>query len=260
MNRYLQIMNPAIDSFGLIAQLPQAGRDGGDSAQREGMFLVLSYVAQKNGLISSEEFSEIVSRYLSNYERLQQTCMPGEIRRHVDQTKWYGFNWRMSRDQWTPNAIALGLVAARGKQWNMVLGCFMRLFLFTTNVIPNYVVKGDADYKFKVPDLTVLASWGYMFRWSYIFWPLLLITDLDLLVNSMIWKYRMSNSSNTNTDILNHVNSLLQAQVRMPTPWSYLARKMLPVGKVNALLDSYFGSQYGPAINVIASEVLPKVW
>ncbi len=209
------------------------------------------------GKITQSEFNQIKDRYLTNYKRLRQGCMPGEIRRHSDDSMWYDLNWRMSRDQWTPNVISLGIC----KQFraDMILGMAMRGFLFTTNLIPNYVKKGEPGYKIKLPDLTAFASWGFVLRWCPLFWPLLLVTDLDLLVNSILWYYRMKDPNNTNTDICNHLNALLQARFHSPTPVSWMARRMLDVDKVQDLLNRYYLPD-GPALHLVAKDFLKEIW
>jgi hypothetical protein len=249
-NKYLEVVRPAIDQYGIIAQL---SGDGGDSSQREGQFMLYSYAGYKQGKITKQEYDLIVARYLTTYDRLRKGCMPGEIRRHDGSEKWTDKNLRMSRDQWTPNAISIGLVGTLKQKFNLILGMAMRGFLFTTNIYSN----GDQPTK-KVPDLTLLSAWGFVMRWSPIFWPLLFLTDLDLLFGSFIWLYRFKLSPG-NTDILNHVNALIQAKYRCPTPISWLARKILPLDKVQDCLDRYFGT-VGPALNVIAKDVLPEVW
>ena len=256
--KYLDILQPAIDQWGFIAQLPAQDRDGGDTAQREGMLMLWAHCALRVGKISQADYDQIQTRYLANYDKLRAGCMPGEITRHRGDTKWYDLKWRMSRDQWTPNVIASTFTKKHRLDW--ILGSFLRGALFTTNLIPNYVAKGDPGYKIKLPDITLLASWGYMLRYAgWAAWPLVCVTDLELLVNSILWYFRLKNSANTNTDILNHVNSLLQAKYACPTPVSWLARKMLNVDDVLGLLDRYFDPE-SPAMNLIARDFLPDAW
>ena len=253
-NKYIAIIKPAIDQYGIIAQL--AG-DSGDSSQREPMMLVLSYTGWRSGKITDAEFEIIKVRYLSIYDRLRKGCMPGEIRRHDscgEILSWSDRSLRCSRDQWTPNVIALGFIGTPKQKADMILGCAMRGFLFTTNIYRN----GDTPGKPKLPDLTLFSSWGFLFRWCPIFWPLLFLTDLDLLIGSLIWRYRFKHSTD-NTDILNHVNALIQAYFSCPTPISWLARKLLQLANVQDCLDRYFNNG-GPALNVIAKDVLPEIW
>ncbi len=166
-NKYLEIIQPAIDQYGFIAQLSSDNRDAGDSSQREAMLALLSYAGFKQDKISQTEFDEIKSRYLANYDRLREGCMPGEIKRHVGEVpqKWYSKKWKMSRDQWTPNVIALGLMGNWRQKADMILGMAMRGFLFTTNIYAN----GENPGSPKLPDITVFSAWGFVFRWCPIF-------------------------------------------------------------------------------------------
>lgn len=256
MNKYLSILQPAIDKFDLIAETTG---DGGDSAQREGSLLVYAYCALQEGKITQAEFDEIQDRYLANYKRLREKCMPGEIRRHVDESMWYGENLRMTRDQWTPNVVAIGIIKNNLKvKLDMLLGMALRGFLFTTSFYKNHEPKSRSS--FKSPDLTVLSSWSYVLRWfGWAFFPLIALFDIDLLIGSLIWKYRISKPDNTNTDILNHVISLLQAKYKCPTPISWLARKVLKPEEVLKLLHGYHHAQ-GPRMDLVAEDFLKESW
>jgi hypothetical protein len=256
-NKYLDILSPCIDQYGFITQAgPQF--DGGDSSQREGTLMLWSWCALQEGKLSQADYDVIQARYIANYAKLREGCMPGEITRHRGSAQWYDLPWRMSRDQWTPNAISAGLV--KQNRADLLWGASLRGFLFTTNLIPNWVVKGQTGYEIKCPDLTVLSSWGYMARWAgWLALPLVLITDLDLLVNSIIWHYNIKNPANTNTDISNHVNSLLQAKYKCPTPFSWLARRILNVNDVQNLLNSYFGPGSCP-LGQVSQDFLADSW
>lgn len=257
-NKYLDILAPAIDPYGLIAQLPSQDRDGGDTSQREGMLMIHSWASNKEKCLPESDLQAIKSRYLSVYNRLRKGCMLGEIRRHDGSDKWYDLHLRMSRDQWIPNAIALGYVGSLRQKLSMICGMALRGFLFTTNLYNNGTDPGPK----KIPDVTALSSWGIILRWLPIWtvlpWIPLCILDLALLYGS----YSLNKSYPTNPgdgNSLNQVNLLLQARYRFPTPASWLARKLLPLQSVLNDFDIYFGNG-GPPMNVIARDFLEKSW
>jgi hypothetical protein len=272
-NKYLDIMKPNIDQWGVITQ---TGGESGDGSQRCAMFLVLSYAGWRAGKISDFEYLEIETWYKTVYAKLTKSCIPGDIRRHAGTALWVDGRFRMSRDQWTPNMISLGLLrSSYDKKFLMVFGWSLRGFLFATNLIPNWVAKGDPGYKIKVPDLTIGSSWGFLLRWmphwlfltilfvcppiAIAYYLFLCLCDVDTLVGSFIWKKRIADPTNTNCDILNHTNALVQARFCLPTPISWWARKLIKIDDVNRLLSIYFGDGT-PPMDDIAKDALPDIW
>lgn len=264
--KYLDLLGPAIDSNGLITQTVKGYWDGGDSLNREGMFAIAIQCLYDQKKISLEDYTLLRKRYLDNLNRLEVNW--GNYRRHIDSTMWYFYPNRMSRDQWTPNAIAVGLLDIEDHRKRMFWGHGKRLWFFTTNTRNNGVYppgnpKYDAatqDYSWKLPDLTVLSAWGYYIRAykAYPLYPLLLVFDVEMFANSLIWLYDFRTNP-TNTDILNHTSSLIQARKSMPTPFSWLARKILSVDTVLSKLTAYF-SVSGPRIDLVFADFLKEIW
>lgn len=263
--KYLYMLGPAIDSFGLITQTAQDYFDGGDTLQREGMFAIAIRCLYDQDKITIADYLLYRKRYWNHLNRLYITC--GNYKRHVDPAMWYSGNSVMSRDQWTPNVIAMGMLDLDDHNRKSFWGHGKRLWLFTTNTRRNYAYppghpKANAEnsYRWKLPDLTILSCWGNHCRShkAYLTYPLLCLTDLDLLVSSLIWLYKFRKTPN-DTDILNHVNSLIQAQKIMPTPVSRLARKLLPVDVVLQKLKAYFSFD-GPRIDLLFAEFLRNIW
>jgi len=256
MNKYLQLLQPNIDSFGFITQNASQNWDGGDSSQREGSFALLIEELYNQGKVDSQDMLDIFQRYEKNIDQIK--CGLGGLRRHPDQSKWYGQRDVMSRDQWIPNVIACGNGLDAELRY-LLLGHMLRALLFTTNTCPDWVMTGGPGYKWQLPDVTVLSSWGLYIR-SFdckLLWPLLLLFDLQTVVNSLII---VGNSmwNPTNTDVSNQLNTLIQAYRRMPTPFSWLARKILRLDKrgMDYCVDNYFSAASGaPALNVLYKEV-----
>lgn len=254
-NKYLELVQPNIDSNGLIAN---NGGDEGDSSQREGSFAICIRELYDQGKVSLADYLLLRQRYWQNLLKLQ--CGSGSLRRGLG-SQWWSQDCVMSRDQWTPNAIAVGSMDLNENLWWMIKGHLKRGLCFATNTCPDEVMASKSNWK--LPDLTVLSSWGYYIRSlrAYPLWPALLITDLELLANSIII---VSNSiwAPTNTDVSNHVNSIIQAKRRLPTPISWIARQILKLDRrgMQACLDAYFSpSLNAPALNKVYADLLPEV-
>ncbi len=152
------------------------------------------------------------------------------------------------------------------KKW-MFWGHGKRLWLFTTNVrnngayppsSPKYTASNP--WVWKLPDITVMSDWGLHIRahkW-YVLYPFLFAFDLSLLANSLIWLYNFKYDT-TNTDILNQTNCLIQANKSMPTPVSWLARKILNVNTVMEKLAAYFAVD-GPRLDLVFADFLKDLW
>lgn len=261
----LEALGQCIDKFGLITQTAQDNWDGGDTAQREGMFAIAVRHLYDLDKIKLSEYLILRQRYWDSLNELE--CGWGNYRRHIDPSMWYFDSNRMSRDQWTPNAIAVGMLDLYDHRKRMFWGHGKRLWLFTTNTRRNHTYPPghpkhaiDQDYSWKLPDLTLFSSWGYYIRSykAYPAYPLLLLFDVDLLVGSLIWRWKFKNKP-TDTDILNHCNGLIQAQKRMSTPLSWLARKIMNVDTVLSKLEGYFKFD-GPRLDLVFKDFLKEIW
>ena len=202
-----------LDSNGLIVQ---ADGDGGDTAGREGDYWFAW------GLGPFTYTSEI---FKMNLDRLQVS--PGVFVRnpvHYNDPKDF------SRDQTVPLILAMG-----------VMGEHETLKLLLKKQIKNY-------FRYQNGDIGLLGDLGYYIRafnawWAY---PVLLVGDLQLLVNSVI---RVIKGTDQDTsDDINHTLGLLQAQYTLPTPISYLARKIYKhfrSGGIQNAWDNYFKPSSG---------------
>lgn len=240
-----KLIKPNIDVNGMIAQ---TDGDGGDTAQREGMVLLaVAYMHQQLGM-HYNIFQALRWRGLLNFGKLVSDW--GLLRRHVDTTKWYG-NWdRGSRDQYH---ASIGLMAAGATRMvkNIICGFFVRAG-FCCNIRAN-----TSDHRrIKLPDFIGLSLAGAFLRnlpFSLMMYPIQLLLDLDLLVNSIIWRvWRSKNKEDS--DILNHLQCLVWSDMKNSTFISRLAIKIFakikPMNdsKVNVVqqrLDHYFRPETG---------------
>lgn len=182
-----------VDSFGLVAQKPESGADGGDTANREGyLFLLLRAFGYKVDVTRADIPIESSIAAVSS----QLVDNKGRGRRHANEEKWYGDWDRMSRDQYI--AFIIGILV--NKEYRIALkmikhhffGTFRygrliipRMGLFMTNTKKNFVYKTleehqakstpdvPHNYKDKLPDITgpeMLAVYIRGFPFAYIIW------------------------------------------------------------------------------------------
>lgn len=135
-----------------------------------------------------------------------------------------------------------------------------------------YGYKGDLEYvfnhiiknwsRFPNGDIAFINDYARFIRSFRTWWlyPLLLLFDVPLIVNSIIRCIAGHNSNNVGDDV-NHVGDLAQAQYVYPTPVSWLARKLYkwlrPFGPQYALYW-YFRPESGgnPEFTVLWSPIV----
>jgi hypothetical protein len=273
-----------IDYFDRWGMIVQANKDGGDSCQRFGMyhlgiFFGISFVRDFN-LNDEWPFTGYMS-YQKTISLLECPDSPDNYRRHPDPTKWYSDSDRLSRDQFIPLIIGLGLYSMK----NELSGLFRRhlnkrFLLFSINTKPNGVPSSDPTWK--IPDLTLFSVWALYIRsfnrcrnkYMKYLTPLLWVFDSAILVNSIIITIRGDLNPEETSDDLNHIITLLYALTNMPTPIAKLAKfiykfrpKTLPpacgyqsdFGPQTAL-DYYFREESGaPPMNELYRSFLEKM-
>lgn len=241
--KWFPLIQPWLDpKYQLITQ-PPPGYDGGDTSQREGSYALAIVLLADLGLCDDDELMFTRDRYNKVIALLNDPNHPGFQRRFPDPAYWGSHSDRYSRDQAIPNVIAMGLYnqpALKSFMWNHL----KRALLFTTNTRENgtlpatntlsawqkvqYFFGWRPSYPvnaFSIPDLTALSFWSLYIRAfrAWPLYPLMLLFDLDLVVNSLIKVYSYGKNPQNNDD-LNHINCLLQADISLPTPWSKLAK------------------------------------
>lgn len=185
-----------LDEYGLIVQ---ADGDGGDTAQRMGMY---GFALALTGEVPSNNFS--FSRALRSLE-----IEPGVCVRHPFQTDFRSDPKHFSRDQQDPLIIAAGAWENRSFVKRMFVSQIKRLFTYQNKDIGGPATAGIY--------IRALNAW-YL-------WPLLLLCDLQLLFNAFAIWYRSRNNPDY-VDDNNHIMRLAQAQYDLPTPVSFAARKL----------------------------------
>lgn len=236
-------MNRYIDSYGLIVQdlNGYSKGDAGDSAHKTSHLEIALNLMDESSHPSFQKLVDV------------QKATP--FVRHPDTSKWYSQTNRMSRDQSYPYIIALALAGRFKDLFHFFIRHALHGFLFTWNTYPNYVMPGEAGYKKKLPDLTLFEFFNIYIRGFRLFplYPLLLLGDLEMLISCLIKRF------DSDKDVCNSLASVLLAKEIMPTPLSYLARKILkPVAQKK--LDDYFREDWmEPPINEFYRPIVEKM-
>lgn len=208
---------PFTDEYKLIVQ---RDRDGGDSCQRTPMIHYGHY------LIGKADFQE----FLAGVRNIE--IRPGIYIRHPIN---YNQENDLSRDQETPLVPMLGAAGQKEKVKELLKRHIERRGLYQNGDLPTLATIGSYIRALEV---------GYLY-------PLLMVTDLGLLVQSAIERVKVLITPNDVSDALNHTVLLLQAQRLMPTPISYLARKLYkPVAQWQ--FNHYFRPETGaPPVHLL---------
>jgi len=237
-------MKPAsyfVDEWGLLDK--KSGADGGDSCQREGMYFSLLKMIDTPYSASIYRRSDALKPDLIYKEVMEKIHVaPGVFVRHSNK-KWDASDWdRMSRDQLQPQIIAAGYWSKRELK-KIALGHLKRGFLFTNNVRQNGATKFNSgtkgyDYGWKFPGITGPEIWGNFIRAANLWylWPLLLVFDfIELFWGQVKWRYWPQNNI-----AMNQTLSMLQAMDRLPTPFSWLATRIMPMERMINYIEDHF--------------------
>ncbi len=229
--------DPFIDKYGVLVK---KNNDGGDSAQRTGVYYSAVYWKCGDHTAIAKISFELALR------KLEVPDQDGNYRRYWDIRHWFSQDCVMSRDNMTPLLIGMGVHGMHKRLFNCLLRWLSRC-MFMTNTVRNGVHKEReiherSIYKhhsfidsWKLPDFAPFHLGLYIrgFR-CWPLYPLLCILDLDLFLNSIqkvlfgkyhkCLPYKLHRKITQSADDINHILELLYAQRRFPTPLSYIAR------------------------------------
>lgn len=224
--QYSTTMPDYTDNFGMITTID---KDGGDSSFYMGHYHYLN----------QSPHGDVIETSVS------LVSPTGIIRRHPDESKWYGDFDRASRDQSIPLLIMLfdcGFMVTAKK---IFMAHLKRGLLFTTNTRRNgTTIENDKEeyspgrfrnYNRKLPDITGPIFWsiyirGFNFKLLY---PLLMVFDLFLLINTITFNLSPREPNQ-------HLLLLHYSAQNMPTLVSYIATKLLNKKKVRRELMVYW--------------------
>lgn len=226
---------------GMVGETAHDIYDQGDTLNREGHLMTAAWVLHfKLNKMSKPEYDFLLLRYEDVLNKLQDPKDPSNFARTIVPNYWGSRHNVMSRDQMTPNLVALAM-NDKPRTWKVFINHLLRrALLFTTNNYDNWSYPpGDPKYvasenKWHIADITALSYWNIYLRalprWAWIvgsvpLYLTLCLFDLDTLINSVI-KVLWYGKDPTNTDDIQHIGMLTQAAYSVPTPFSWLARKI----------------------------------
>lgn len=211
--------------------------DGGDSAQRMGMYYTGARLLEKNGYdISDLRYSNLLHQE-EVMNKLYCSWTWGLYRRFPDGNMWYGDADRVGRDQSKPLISSEAFLRTTGSVKRLVAHIgrhvLLRLGLFDAKTRKNgssVACHGsNCDYGFKFPTLTGPSVWASYIRAAisknklfYALYPLLVILDIEILINSLLkqtQKVKYNNGSyDFDNDVSNHIIYSIWFEEVAPTP------------------------------------------
>lgn len=257
-----------MDDLGIIGQVDwpedwNGGIDGGDSINRMSHY---HFTIEANKAIGNNiaELADLPFRTRQDFEEdLELFECPnskGNYRRHPS-NDWSSYcngtyDGNMSRDQTFPLIIAMAFMGFYKRLGMYFLRHLMRGLLFTNNTRKNGVSPSKTPWK--LPDLTGPEFWSVYLRaipvLGYLLYPILCVLDLELLVSAVLWQHYRKDDD----DITNFCDSLVFSNLRVRTPVSYLATKLVSKKLIMDKLKShwisfrkspYFVDLYEPLID-----------
>ena len=237
------------DKHGIIGQIQHGGWvEGGDSLNWMGHYIALS-----------EDPDWPISKYIYTFEvgdgewvRHPYKNESGPSYSHFSNGVYDG---NASRDQMTGAIMALSINRQYRALYRIIIAQLKRMIFFCNNTVQNGVdpwvnfkerpgfvhfvgcmlglVKGR-----KFPDIIFLDVWSMIVRgfypYSIILYPLLLVFDLHILINSVVVRLQK------NDDIISHIAKCFVASKVMPTPLSWLANRVNSGDQLERKLRSYW--------------------
>lgn len=223
LNNIVDDVYKRLDQYGLVVQ---KDGDAGDSAYRSAIFAILLRIT--NHPTASTYYTNMV---------YQLNSSPGYFRRTANPSHW-GFNPNnLSRDQAAAIMLAANLNGDNKTTDMFYKSCYDRkelievpkygkLLRFLNGIVgfhQNIHPGTDAADSFrKVPDILGIGEGRNEIRrkrqwWKY---PLLLARDLGFLIDLKLRKYQLWDFDSL------YAKELIYANLVMPTPFSYLAKKL----------------------------------
>lgn len=212
----------------------------GDNGQRYGMYHFAQVLKGKHNSKSLR---------LVEMKVYQLRWADGEWVRHPDSNMWYGRSGTMSRDNFKPLIILSGYLSSQVK-WLMFTDLIKRAgFFWNTKAIWS-----DTKKVPPIPDLAGPTEWGNFIRafgvsspWTLLLWPVLLFTDLFMLINVLSLLIRSKiNWHKSLTDYSNTWLDIVQGLETMMTPFSLLSAGIFSLMSPHKALAGYYKGPNAP--------------
>lgn len=262
----MKILSDYTDAFGMVTTINPV--DGGDSCAHGCAIL---YAAT---ILDDQATQSALGVYTAKLEKEY-----GRYVRHPDPLKWYSNIDTFSKDQLIPLLCLLGIRGTRPAIRRIILKHLERLFLFSWNTRENGAVStntpvmtwyqrigyifglynpGIPCFNWKIPDITLIDIFGLYVRGLdlYILYPLLFLCDIPTLISSTLYRYKLSSS----TIQMNQILSIDFSNRVMPTPISWLAKKIYGKTIPEAALIASWGQDWQPPVDVYLTNLINKEW
>lgn len=233
------------DQAGLLTNILN-GYDGGDSAQMTGLYRFGRWMKFRNdpAMLAREQAklsSELdILTYTQGHDYIDLTGVkhdsisyPGIYVRHPMpcSPSWVGNPHTFSRDQQRSLVFAMGALKQKKSLWQIFCQHVKRLGWYQNDQ--------DSYGNSLTPDFIAPNVLGEYVRAGFmagswflsILWPLLLASDLFMFIGVLISLYQQRDPNEADDD--NLILSLLQAKVSLPTPLSWLSRKIFKLFRPN---------------------------
>lgn len=254
-----------------------SGDDCGDSAQMMGLYRFGRYMKlrkDKESLAREQaKFAQELDilTYVEDVKDKEQTIIrtiphPGTYVRHPSPCtpNWAGNPHTFSRDQQRSLVFAMGAL----KQKRKLLQAFWKHILRLGWYQNDQETDGTSIplYRRDVAPPDVLGEYlraGYMagFYFLAVLWPLLFASDIFLIIGLLGNLYKWKEDP-TNVDDDNQLLELLQAKVALPTPLSFLARKIYkyfrPGGVLKAFTTKHRLESGSPPFTELYTDIINK--
>lgn len=249
----LGIHKKNLDQWGMIVQ---NSKDGGDSCQRMGLIALYCWLIKDQDL---RFFNRAKKWYHSVVHQLECIECKDHYRRHPDLRLWYSDCDRLSRDQATPLVIGMGVMGEH-KRLKRFMWHHIKRLGFMTNTRHNWTYKIKAEHEnaiekgwlkprdpfrpgWKLPDFCGPEFIGLYIRslnwwWAY---PFLYISDLELLINSIVQYFRQGRY-----DPSNYVPILIYTKFKYPTFLGRISRYIASKSKLEQRFNDYFSPPESP--------------
>jgi len=247
-----------LDDWSLIDKI--VGRDGGDCCHKESRYWVaLGLMSEANQLKWLNALERNTSDAHRNLALFQPH--PGILLRHPNPELDAGDWDRGSRDMYKPYIMACGLWDKK-QLWRMIKGHAKRLFLLANNSRQNGATKfnhseNGYSYAPKMPDLTGPKVWNCYLRAlnKWYLWPLVFLFDIELLAGAINWKFfKKSNLAQ------NQCAEQVYATKRLPTPFSWLSNKIMPVEKLIDLWADHLDDHHPTDDTRFLANIFKDAW
>jgi hypothetical protein len=223
------------DENGILSTIGPDGFDSGDGCQKMGLYRFGRYIKYKN---NPEQLAREEAKYAQELDMLECPTRKGwYIRSPSLGGKWWSNPYCFSRDQHRSLVMAMGALKQRKRLLRLIWEHIKRGG-FYQNI---QTLEGTSQF----PDVMAPDHAGEMVRALYmagfkfvlLLYPLLFIADLSALIGLLLSFPKWKDPNEADDD--NMVMSYLQAKMAMPTPISYLVRKIYFKYRPNCFGYSY---------------------